>query len=389
MNSKKNAFTLIELLAIIVILAIIAVITVPIILNIIDNSRKGAATDSAYGYKDAVNKAYIQELAKPDNGNLKLNGNYTVQSNALVPSTDNTFGFGVTNYNSLPVDVSGDKPSSGTLTYSNNVLTSGCLVIGDYQVIFDGVSVSSTAKGDCSDYEFHIDSNNNNNNNGGNSQQQTGTTLAIGTTINYVTSLNGVELSDWKVFLSDEDYTYLIYDHYLPVSAISITNIEISSTYGITTYADDYSATLVNAMMANSGNWDSLLIGSINGHSVNQTRTTNVWAIGTPTLTLWTNSWNDVNNGFTTSFTLSGDDTNGYSINGNISAEDKNKGNYSLYIPYIGPTGDSTGYWLSTTSTSGSILGVCYNGDVIDYVCDDYYYALRPVIKLPTYVVNQ
>ena len=148
-KKKKKAFTLIELLAIIVILAIIAVITVPIILNIIENSKKGAATDSAYGYKDAVNKAYIQELTKPDNGNLKLNGNYTVQSNALVPSTDNTFGFGVTNYNSLPVDVSGDKPSSGTLTYSNNVLTSGCLVIGDYAVTFNG-NETSTVKGTCS-----------------------------------------------------------------------------------------------------------------------------------------------------------------------------------------------------------------------------------------------
>ena len=148
-NKKKKGFTLIELLAIIVILAIIAVITVPIILNIIENSKKGAATDSAYGYKDAVNKAYIQELTKPDNGNLKLNGNYTVQSNALVPSTDNTFGFGVTNYNSLPVDVSGDKPSSGTLTYSNNVLTSGCLVIGDYAVTFNG-NETSTVKGNCS-----------------------------------------------------------------------------------------------------------------------------------------------------------------------------------------------------------------------------------------------
>ncbi|MGM9850506.1 MAG: prepilin-type N-terminal cleavage/methylation domain-containing protein [Bacilli bacterium] len=151
-KKKKKAFTLIELLAIIVILAIIAVITVPIILNIIENSKKGAATDSALGFKDAVNKAYIQELVKPDNGNLKLNGNYTVQSNALVPSTDNTFGFGVTNYNSLPVDVSGDKPSSGTLTYSNNVLTSGCLVIGDYAVTFNG-NETSTVKGTCSSSE--------------------------------------------------------------------------------------------------------------------------------------------------------------------------------------------------------------------------------------------
>ena len=49
---NRNAFTLIELLAIIVILAIIAVITVPIILNIIDNSKKGSTIDSALGYKD-------------------------------------------------------------------------------------------------------------------------------------------------------------------------------------------------------------------------------------------------------------------------------------------------------------------------------------------------
>ena len=39
---NKKGFTLIELLAIIVILAIIAVITTPIILNIIENAKKGA-----------------------------------------------------------------------------------------------------------------------------------------------------------------------------------------------------------------------------------------------------------------------------------------------------------------------------------------------------------
>jgi len=147
-NKKKKAFTLIELLAIIVILAIIAVITVPIILNIIDNSKKGAATDSAYGYKDAVNKAYIQELAKPNNENLKLDGTYVVQSNGTL-NADTGSNFGVTGYTNLPVSVSGDKPSSGSLTYSNNVLTSGCLVIGDYAVTFDG-NETSTVKGDCS-----------------------------------------------------------------------------------------------------------------------------------------------------------------------------------------------------------------------------------------------
>ena len=76
---RNNAFTLIELLAIIVILAIIAVITVPIILNIIENSRKGAATDSAYGYKDSINKYYVSELS--NNNKLMLNGTYEVKAN--------------------------------------------------------------------------------------------------------------------------------------------------------------------------------------------------------------------------------------------------------------------------------------------------------------------
>ena len=188
-KKRKKAFTLIELLAIIVILAIIAVITVPIILNIIDNSKKGAATDSAYGYKDAVNKAYIQELAKPNNENLKLNGIYTVQNDGtLVPATGYTFG--VTGYNSLPVSLSGDKPSSGSLTYSNNVLTSGCLVIGDYAITFDG-NETSTAKGDCSS-NSGSSSSEQGNSGSGQSGNQTPTNP-------YLTTFDG-------------DYTYLYYD---------------------------------------------------------------------------------------------------------------------------------------------------------------------------------
>ena len=53
-KKKVKGFTLIELLAIIVILAVIAVITVPIILNVIDNAKKGSIKDSAYGFKDGA-----------------------------------------------------------------------------------------------------------------------------------------------------------------------------------------------------------------------------------------------------------------------------------------------------------------------------------------------
>ena len=132
MKSKKG-FTLIELLAIIVILAIIAVITVPIILNIIENSRRGAATNSAYGYKDAVNKWYVSKLQE-DSG-YTLNGNYNVSDGKL---------------NNIEIPLSGDKPTGGNLHYTNNVLDGGCLTIGDYKVTFDSNgSVSSTEKGSC------------------------------------------------------------------------------------------------------------------------------------------------------------------------------------------------------------------------------------------------
>jgi type II secretory pathway pseudopilin PulG len=140
---------LIELLAIIVILAIIAVITVPIILNIIENSRKGAATDSAYGYKDSINKYYVSELS--NNKKLKLNGTYEVKANGVLNGN-----FGVTeNTEDRIIPIDGEKPSSGKLHYTNTILDGGCLVIGDYKIIFKSNGlVDGTEKGNCDDYVF-------------------------------------------------------------------------------------------------------------------------------------------------------------------------------------------------------------------------------------------
>ena len=51
---KKRGFTLIELLAVIVILAIIALIATPAVLNIIEDSRKGAAEAKASPFGSEV-----------------------------------------------------------------------------------------------------------------------------------------------------------------------------------------------------------------------------------------------------------------------------------------------------------------------------------------------
>ena len=57
----KKGFTLIELLAVIVILAIIALIATPIILNIVEDSKKSAATESARLYVDGLQNRIASE----------------------------------------------------------------------------------------------------------------------------------------------------------------------------------------------------------------------------------------------------------------------------------------------------------------------------------------
>ena len=119
------------------ILAIIAVITVPIVLNIIENSRKGGITISVYGYRDAVNKYYVLKLE--DDGNFKFDGNYLINSNGNLQQNGIIYG----------IETSGKNPSGGLLKYRNNVILEGCVIIANYKVmISDGKSLE-TVSGEC------------------------------------------------------------------------------------------------------------------------------------------------------------------------------------------------------------------------------------------------
>ena len=90
---NKKGFTLIELLAVIIILAVIALIATPIVLNVIDNARKSANKDSAYGLLDSAKLYYMEGLLDESKS---LSGN-------LIDK----------------INVSGRKPDSGTV-YINN-----------------------------------------------------------------------------------------------------------------------------------------------------------------------------------------------------------------------------------------------------------------------------
>lgn len=50
----KKGFTLIELLASIVIIAVVTLITIPIILNVIEESKKKSYEESAKGYVEVI-----------------------------------------------------------------------------------------------------------------------------------------------------------------------------------------------------------------------------------------------------------------------------------------------------------------------------------------------
>ena len=60
MRKKKNAFTLIELLAVIVILAVILVIAIPRILDVIETSKKDSFKTSAQIIADSADKKYVE-----------------------------------------------------------------------------------------------------------------------------------------------------------------------------------------------------------------------------------------------------------------------------------------------------------------------------------------
>ena len=126
MKEKNKGFTLVELLAVIVILALIALIATPIILNVINDAKKQAAKDSAYGYMDAVEK-YIVSSELEDKS--IQDGTYRVEE-----------------LNSMGVSVKGSTPDNGNIEIKNSSVKSYDIGIDGYEVNNGEVKKVSTTK---------------------------------------------------------------------------------------------------------------------------------------------------------------------------------------------------------------------------------------------------
>ena len=132
---KKNAFTLIELLAIIIIIGVIAVITIPKVNDSIEKSRKNISKTNALSYKKAIDEYVLHE--NMNKNNIKLNGRYGIVNGAL---------------GTYQIKANGELPQSGFLTYENNELKKGCLYINKYATVFENGEVKEVTKTTCETY---------------------------------------------------------------------------------------------------------------------------------------------------------------------------------------------------------------------------------------------
>ena len=124
----KKGFTLIELLAVIVILAIIALIATPIVLNIISDTRENAKVRSAELYLTAVEQAVLRK--KMDDTSFNPSS-CTITSGVVTCDVDyDNDG----NDDLLQVEVDGNLPTSGMVTFNNGKVES-------YNLTIDGTTI--------------------------------------------------------------------------------------------------------------------------------------------------------------------------------------------------------------------------------------------------------
>ena len=125
---KRKGFTLIELLAVIVILAIIALIATPIIVGVINDAKKNAFTDTAYGVAEAAKLYYARQF----------------DNDAFAGKTFDFTG------NVDELKLSGKKPSSGTLQIDKNGNSFLAISDGTYCAVKNsGQSQINVFKGKC------------------------------------------------------------------------------------------------------------------------------------------------------------------------------------------------------------------------------------------------
>lgn len=132
----KKGFTLIELLAVIIVLAIVALIATPLILDVIKDSKDSAARNSAYGVLYSAKYYYADEY-------MKNGGNFS----EYECSYNNKEGCDL-------LSISGEKPTSGTLSINKDGMVNGKIEFNDYVFYICNNKVLEDESSECSFIEY-------------------------------------------------------------------------------------------------------------------------------------------------------------------------------------------------------------------------------------------
>ena len=237
----KKGFTLIELLAVILILGIIALIAIPMVSDAIEEAKKNAAINTAYGYVKAIENNNALSDINP--------ASYTYIGNENV-----------SNINSL-VSLKGTKPSSGSVNVVDGFVSTASLCIGKYQVSYSNSKATISGKcGEILTYPVFA------NGTAVYFNPETGLTCDSSSSVSTSGTINGC--MKWYTFLDDENSSSvnMILDHNVRLygvlysgenallgpdsSAQSILNVlqEDASTWlGVPTRTDTVNITSTNS----------------------------------------------------------------------------------------------------------------------------------------------
>ena len=121
---RSKGFTLIELLAVIVILAIISIIAIPVVIDMINNSKEKSNKEGLNLYIDTVTKrianSNLDILYNPDTCIIQSTGDLLClkDDEELYVDEEKTNKI-------LEIKMNGKKPSEGTLYFTNGKITTG------------------------------------------------------------------------------------------------------------------------------------------------------------------------------------------------------------------------------------------------------------------------
>lgn len=128
---KRNAFTLLELLAVIIVLAIISLIATPIVINVVKSAKKSSAIESVTNYVRAVDMAI--SMSKIDKNRIP-NGEYQINSDGNLCLNDDCSKV-------LEIETKGNRPTNGKLIVSNGEVDSNSIVMmNDYTISYNPTS---------------------------------------------------------------------------------------------------------------------------------------------------------------------------------------------------------------------------------------------------------